>query len=139
MKYRLRLAALALLGVAIVIPAVRAADHAKPRVRAITGFVTIDAKSYASQIEETVAFLSRVRDAVKAAGYDVSGLRISTQPFPQYTRGLSRADALALLRGINDLAAKLRFAPNGLGARSLCRGRLVYTSLGARVRTGHWS
>ena len=112
MKYRLRLAALALLGVAIAMPAVRAADHAKPRVRAITGFVTIDAKSYASQIEETVAFLSRVRDAVKSAGYDVSGIRISTQPFPEYTRGLGRADALALLRGINELAARLRFAPN---------------------------
>src|SRR5262249_30241053 len=81
-------------------------------IRAITGFITIDAKSYPSQLEETVAFLSRVRDAVKAAGYDVAGVRISTQPFPEYTRGLSRVDALALLKGINEQAAKLRFAPN---------------------------
>jgi hypothetical protein len=44
-------------------------------VRAITGFITIDAKSYASQIQETVTFLSTVRDAVKAAGYDVAGIR----------------------------------------------------------------
>jgi hypothetical protein len=93
-------------------PAVRGADQVKPRIRAITGFVTIDPKSYPSQIEETVAFLSRVRDAVKAAGYDVAGIRISTQPFPEYTRGLSRADALALLRAFNELASKLRFAPN---------------------------
>src|SRR5471032_2222172 len=90
----------------------RAADQVKPKVRAITGFVDIDAKSYPAQLEETVKFLSRVRDAVKAAGYDVAGIRISTQPFPAYTRGLSRADALAVLRGINDLAAKLRFSPN---------------------------
>ncbi|MGH9141394.1 MAG: DUF711 family protein, partial [Vicinamibacterales bacterium] len=90
----------------------RGADQARPKVRAITGFVTIDAKSYRPQIEEAVTFLSRVRDAVKAAGYDVAGIRISTQPFPDYTRGLSHADALAVLNGINDAAAKLRFNPN---------------------------
>ena len=54
----------------------------KPRVRAITGFVTIDAKSYPAQIQEAVTFLSQVREAVKAAGYDVAGIRISTQPSP---------------------------------------------------------
>src|SRR5277367_935350 len=84
----------------------------KPKIRAITGFITIDAKSYPTQIEEAVKFLSQVRDAVKAAGYDVAGIRISTQPFPDYTNGLSRADALKVLRGIDELAGKLRFAPN---------------------------
>jgi uncharacterized protein (UPF0210 family) len=95
-----------------IAPAIRADGTVKPRIRAITGFITIDAKSYASQIQEAVAFLNQVRDAVKAAGYDVAGIRISTQPFPQYTRDLSRADGLAVLRGINDLASTLRFAPN---------------------------
>jgi len=90
----------------------RAADPPKPKVRAITGFITIDAKSYRSQIDETVKFLSQVRDAIKAAGYDVAGIRISTQPFPEYTRGLTRTEALEVLRGIDDLAGKLRFAPN---------------------------
>src|SRR5215470_9060519 len=93
-------------------PPIRGDGPTKPRIRAITGFITIDAKSYASQMQETVTFLSQVREAVKAAGYDVAGVRISTQPFPDYTRGLSRTDAAALLRGINDLAATLRFAPN---------------------------
>src|SRR5580698_2965055 len=97
------------LSMALLLPA---AEAAKPKVRAITGFVTIDAKSYPAQIEETVKFLSQVRDAVKAAGYDVAGIRISTQPFPEYTRGLSRADALKVLRGIDELAARLHFAPN---------------------------
>jgi len=89
-----------------------AAEAPKPKVRAITAFITIDAKSYPAQIEEAVNFLSRVRDAVKAAGYDVAGIRISTQPFPEYTRGLSRGEALKVLQGIDDLAGKLRFAPN---------------------------
>jgi hypothetical protein len=94
------------------LPVLRATDRPKPKIRAITGFITIDAKSYPSQIEEAVKFLGQVRDAVKTAGYDVAGIRISTQPFPDYTRGLSRADALKLLRGIDDLAGRLHFAPN---------------------------
>ncbi len=96
----------------LILPALSAADRPKPKIRAITGFITIDPKSYPSQIEATVKFLSQVREAIKTAGYEVAGIRISTQPFPDYTAGLSHADALKLLRGINDLAAKLRFAPN---------------------------
>ena len=92
--------------------ALDAASAPKPKVRAITGFVTIDAKSYPAQLEETVKFLSRVRDAVKAAGYDVVGIRISTQPFPEYTRGLRHADALKLLRSIDELGGRLGFNPN---------------------------
>jgi len=94
---------------ALLLPA---ADAPKPKVRAITAFITIDAKSYPAQIEETVKFLHQVRDGVKAAGYDVAGIRISTQPFPEYTRGLSHDEALKVLHGIDDLAGKLRFAPN---------------------------
>jgi len=112
MKYLTRI--LFTLGLLAVVTAssIRAADPVKPRVRAITGFITIDAKSYVSQIQETATFLSTVRDAVKAAGYDVAGIRISTQPFPEFTRRLSRPDAVAMLRNINDLAAQLRFSPN---------------------------
>ena len=106
-----RLLSAIILLVATALP-LGAADQAKPKVRAITGFVTIDATSYRAQLEDAVAFLSQVRDAVTAAGYDVAGIRISTQPFPEFTRGLSRADALAVLRGIGELAATLRFAPN---------------------------
>jgi uncharacterized protein (UPF0210 family) len=98
--------------ISFALPGLRAGDAPKPKVRAITGFITIDAKSYPAQIEETVRFLSQVRESVKSAGYDVAGIRISTQPFPDYTNGLSRADALKLLRGIGDLAGKLHFAPN---------------------------
>jgi uncharacterized protein (UPF0210 family) len=92
--------------------ALHAADASKPKVRAITGFVTIDAKSYPAQLEQTVKFLSHVRDAVNAAGYEVASVRISTQPFPEYTRGLSQTDAVKLLRGIDELAGRLDFIPN---------------------------
>ena len=95
-----------------ILPASAASEAPKPKVRAITGFITINAKSYSSQIQAAVKFLNQVRDAVKAAGYDVAGIRISTQPFPAYTRGLSHNDAIKLLRDINDLSGKLHFAPN---------------------------
>jgi len=112
MKHAARLLAIVLALVAATGSAPRAADPVKPRIRAITGFVTIDAKNYPAQLEETVTFLSKVREAVKAAGYDVAGVRISTQPFPEYTRGLKHDDALALLKKINDLAGTLRFNGN---------------------------
>jgi hypothetical protein len=90
--------------------ALRAADRAKPKVRAITGFITIDAKSYPSQFAEAAKFLGQVREAIQTAGYDVQSIRITTQPFPDYTRGLSRAEALKVLRGISELAAKEHFS-----------------------------
>src|SRR5947207_15440652 len=106
LHYRRLVVALALVLTPVIAP-IRAADPVKPRIRAITGFVTLDPKTYESQLRDTVAFLGGVRDAVKAAGYEVAGVRVSTQPFPDLTRGLSRADALALLRTINDLAGTL--------------------------------
>src|ERR1700677_3456520 len=112
MAYSKRILSALFFVTSFALPSLRAADPPKPKVRAITGFITIDAKSYPSQSDETVKFLSQVRDAIRAAGYDVAGIRISTQPFPEYTRGLTRADALQVLRGIDDLAGKLRFAPN---------------------------
>jgi uncharacterized protein (UPF0210 family) len=96
----------------IALPVLHGGDPPKPKVRAITGFITIDAKSYPSQIEEAVRFLGNVRETVRGAGYDVAGIRISTQPFTEYTRGLSHDAALDVLRGIDSLSSKLGFAPN---------------------------
>jgi uncharacterized protein (UPF0210 family) len=112
MAYSKRVLSTFIVVTSVALPSLRAADAPKPKVRAITGFITIDAKSYPSQIEETVKFLSQVRDGIQAAGYDVAGIRVSTQPFPKFTRGLTRTGALEVLRGIDDLAGKLHFAPN---------------------------
>ena len=56
------------LGAVASAPALAAPDPLKPKVRAITGFITIDAKTYRMQIQETVTFLSQVRESIKAAG-----------------------------------------------------------------------
>jgi len=99
-----------LLLAAVSCPALHGADRAKAKVRAVTGFITIDAKSYPSQFEEAAKFLSQVREAIQAAGIEVQGIRITTQPFPDYTRGLSHAEALKVLRGISELAGKEHFS-----------------------------
>jgi uncharacterized protein (UPF0210 family) len=84
----------------------------RPKVRAITGFIDVDPQGYTHQIEDTVKFLTSAREAYRTAGWEVETIRIVTQPFPQYTKGLSHDAALAMLRGIDTLGAKLSFTPS---------------------------
>jgi uncharacterized protein len=84
----------------------------RPKVRAITAFIDVDAQNYTRQIEDTVKFLNAARESYRAAGWEVETIRIATQPFPQYTKGLSHQSALAMLRGIDRLGEKLSFMPS---------------------------
>lgn len=84
----------------------------RPKVRALTAFIDLDPQTYTSQIQDTVRFLDAARETYRAAGFEVEGIRIVTQPFPQYTRGMSRDAALQLLRGVDTLAARFAFNPN---------------------------
>ena len=95
---------------ALAATALYAGPH--PKVRAITAFIDVDPQGYTQQIEDTVKFLNVARDQYRAAGWDVETIRIVTQPFPQYTKGLTHDAALAMLRGIDALGAKLAFTPS---------------------------
>jgi uncharacterized protein len=86
-----------------------ASAQVKPRVRAITAFMRIDHEHYRAQVKDALSFLQRARSEYQGAGYEVQTLRITTQPFTEYTRGLSREQALAFLRGLDDLAQKQGF------------------------------
>ena len=86
-----------------------AVAQAKPRVRAITAFVRIDRQHYQAQVQDALSFLQRARSDYQGAGYDVQTLRITTQPFPEYTRGLSREEMLAFFRSLDELAQKQAF------------------------------
>jgi uncharacterized protein (UPF0210 family) len=88
------------------------AADSRPKVRAITAFIKIDAAHLDAQLNETVAFLNSARDEYKSAGFEVQSIRVVPQPLASYTRGMSHADALALLRKYGDLAAKFGFTPN---------------------------
>ena len=81
----------------------------KPKVRAITGFVRLDRARYEAQVRQALDVLRKAKAAYEEAGYEVQTLRISTQPFPEYIRGLSREAALAFFREYDQLAQKEDF------------------------------
>jgi len=84
----------------------------RPKVRAITAFINIDSSNYASVVEGTVKFLNTAREAYRTAGFEVETIRVVTQPFPKYTSGMNRPEALALVRKYSELGARLGFTPN---------------------------
>jgi uncharacterized protein len=86
-----------------------ASAQAKPRVRAITVFVRIDREHYQAQVQDALSLLQRARSAYQDAGYEVETLRITTQPFPEYTRGLPHEEVVAFLRSLDELAQKKGF------------------------------
>jgi uncharacterized protein len=84
----------------------------KPKVRALTAFVRLDREHYGAQVREALTMLRKAKAAFERGGYEVQSLRITTQPFGEYTRGLSRQDALAFFRSYDALAIKESFDPN---------------------------
>jgi uncharacterized protein len=81
----------------------------KPKVRAVTAFVRLDRAEYREQIGETLAMLRKAKAAFEQGGYEVEGVRITTQPFPEYAQGLSHNDALTFFRDYDALAVKEGF------------------------------
>jgi uncharacterized protein (UPF0210 family) len=75
-----------------------------PHVRAVTAFINVDKGNYKAQIDDTAKFLNTAKAAFNKAGFGGAGGRITTQPFPQYIKGLNRADALALIGNIKQVA-----------------------------------
>jgi uncharacterized protein len=84
---------------------VYAADS-RPRIRAVTAFIEVDPTNYASRIEETQKFLAIAKAAFNQARFEGAGGRITTQPFPVYTKGMKRDDALGLIRKMHGAASK---------------------------------
>jgi uncharacterized protein (UPF0210 family) len=88
------------------------AADSRPRIRAVTAFITIDRNDYAARIEETQKFLSTAKEALNRAGFEGAGGRITTQPFPVYTKGMPREEALDLVRKLREVATKARTGLN---------------------------
>jgi uncharacterized protein len=91
---------------------VPADEPAKPKVRAITAFLKLDRARYREQVEDTSQILRRAKRMIEAGGYQVEGVRITTQPFPDYTRGLSRPEVLRFFHDYDVLAAQESFDAN---------------------------
>jgi len=90
----------------------------RPRIRAVTAFIEIDRNNFAAKIEETQKFLAVAREALNQAGFEGAGGRITTQPFPVYTKGMQREEAVELIRKLRESASKARTGLN-IGAAML--------------------
>jgi len=76
----------------------------KPKVRTITAFINIERGRYQIQVSEAVDFLKKAKTSFEKQGYTVQTLRVVTQPFPEYTKGVSRAEALQFFRNLDGIA-----------------------------------
>jgi uncharacterized protein (UPF0210 family) len=84
----------------------------RPKVRAITGFIRIDRDHYAQPIAEALAMLRQARSGFENGGYEVQTIRITTQPFPQYTLGMTPPEALELFKTLDSLSTREGFSLN---------------------------
>jgi uncharacterized protein len=82
------------------------AQTPKPKVRAITAFVRLDAKNYQHQLSEALTVLHKTEAEFKSAGYEVESIRFVTQPLADLTSGMSEDQALAFLGQLDQLAVK---------------------------------
>ena len=84
----------------------------RPRIRAVTAFIEIDANNYEARVQEAQKFLASAKDALNKAGFEGAGGRITTQPFPQYTKGMKPDDAVAFIGRLREAASKERSGLN---------------------------
>jgi uncharacterized protein (UPF0210 family) len=86
---------------ALVAPA---SAQEKPKIRTITAFIRLDPGQFKQQFTDTLAMLRNAKARYGLAGYEVQTIRITTQPFPEYTHGMSKQAALALFHDLDTLA-----------------------------------
>lgn len=87
-----------------------APNPANPKIRAITAFINLDRARYQQQVAEALKMLKRAQTIFESRGYTVQTIRIATQPFPEYTTGLTTEQAVAFFKEYDALAAKEKFA-----------------------------
>jgi len=95
-----------------------AALATKPRVRAITAFVRLEANQYQAQVQEAVKLLRSAQQAYEQQGFEVQTIRITTQPFPEIIRGLPPEQAMRFFDELQKIAKGESFLLN-IGAAVL--------------------
>jgi len=87
-----------------------AAAQEKPKIRAITAFINLDRAQYREQVADALKLLRRAQTTLESRGYQVQTIRIATQPFPEYTQGLTTQQTVAFFKEYDALAQKEKFA-----------------------------
>ena len=85
-------------------------DPARPKIRAITAFINLDRGQYQQQVADALTVLKRARTVFESRDYEVETIRITSQPFPEYTKGLTTEQALAFFKNYDALATQQKFA-----------------------------
>jgi uncharacterized protein (UPF0210 family) len=88
------------------------AAQSKPRIRAVTAFIEINRDNYVQRVTETAQFLADAKKALNAAGFEGAGGRITTQPFPQFIKGMTHQQAIALVRNLLETTTKSQIRLN---------------------------
>ena len=103
-----------LIGLAAVLPAwaQQKEEHVRPKVRTVTAFVRLDRSRYRAQVGNALAMLHAAKAEFTKAGYEVETIRITSQPFPEITKGLTAEQALAFFQEYGRLAQKEGFTPD---------------------------
>jgi uncharacterized protein (UPF0210 family) len=83
---------------------------ANPKIRAITAFINLDRVRYKEQVADALKMLRRAQTTFESRGYQVQTIRIATQPFPEYTMGLSKEQTIAFFKEYDALAVREKFA-----------------------------
>ena len=124
--FRLRRALVPTLALVLASPALAPAQQkapasesaVKPKIRTVTAFINLDPAQCEQQVAETMQMLRRAKTVFESRGFAVETLRIATQPFPEYTKGMTREQAIAFFRRYDALAEKENFAA-GIGPAML--------------------
>src|SRR5712675_945823 len=88
----------------------KTAAEVKPKIRAITAFINLDRAQYKEQVADALKMLRRAQTTFESRGYQVQTIRIATQPFPEYTKGLTTEQAVTFFKEYDALAEKEKFA-----------------------------
>jgi len=86
------------------------ATPGNPKIRAITAFINLDRPRYQQDVADALKMLRRAQTTFESRGYQVQTIRIATQPFPEYTKGLTKEQAVAFFKDYDALAVKENFA-----------------------------
>jgi len=86
------------------------ADAVKPKIRAITAFINLDRAQYQQQVADALKMLRRAQTIFESRGYTVQTIRIATQPFPEYTKGLTNQQVVDFFKQYGALAQQQKFA-----------------------------
>src|SRR5437899_200143 len=87
-----------------------APNPANPKIRAITAFINLDRAQYQQQVADALKMLKRAQTTFESRGYQVQTIRIATQPFPEYAKGLTNEQAVAFFKQLDALAEQQKFA-----------------------------